>query len=230
MKQVADHYDEQPGLCVIINNMEFTHAAELTKQKKDVEDLHKLLNDLRFDVKIHPNLKAQEIIDKIDSYSRMQHKGVFFLVILSHGKLVENRAAVIGTDDQLVSIDELEHFFHATNCPSLRGVPKIFLIDACQGARPLSTSQIQKESGTDSEHFVIIYPSTRSVDGGSILTPAFVAATKKASHDTPFANIIQRVTSNAGQTVEVMYGLTREYYIKRYTIYYTVNAFYWFIL
>ena len=94
-----------------------------------------LFPNLGFDVNIHENLTGQGMIKKAESYSKMEHKGVLFFIILSHGLSVDGRHAVTGTDGKSVKIDKLESFFHTTNCNSLHGKPRIFMIDACRGSQ-----------------------------------------------------------------------------------------------
>ena len=238
---IVDQYNAPPGLCVIINNMIFTRAGNLSERQRDEDDLRELFSTLMFDVRVHQNLTAQEMTTEVESYSRMQHTGVFFLVILSHGTLSNNREAVLGTDDRSVPIHRLECFFHTSNCRSLREVPKIFLIDACRGnvremaysisgARTLSGNNIARsgstEPVTDSMHFMIIFASTYgnvayTTDNGSHLTQTFVTVMNEAGPDTPFKVIIQEVRDRVQtfadhQTVEAVERLTRNYFIKRY--------------
>ena len=98
---------------MIINNMVFKQGIHgLPEGKNDEDSLNVLFTTLGFDVSIHQNLTGREMINKVESYSRKEHKGVFFLVILSHGTLVNNRDAVIGTDNESVEIHYLESFFH----------------------------------------------------------------------------------------------------------------------
>lgn len=241
-----DPYDVQPGLCVIINNMQFKHGLhELPQGKKDEESLAVLFVTLGFDVKIHENLTAKEILHKVESYSKIEHQGVFFLVILSHGTLVKNVAAVTGTDGKLVTIHQLETFFHASKCRSLRGIPKMFLIDACRGncaekalnPEPTGSMATKRSSVslnsfaniepvTDSGDFLIVYASTYGNvayinSEGSQMTQAFVEVTNKANSGTSFTKIIHKVNaklqqSNSPQTVESWDRLPRDYFIKRY--------------
>jgi hypothetical protein len=224
------HYDT-PGLCVIINNMKFQDAKELPEGKEDEQDLAALFITLGFDVKIHENLTADEMVQKAKLYGRKKHRGAFFLIILSHGKVVYRKEAVLGTDCTPVTIHQLQTLFDATSCPSLRGVPKIFLINA-QKSKKVSTEatgsaatdfmivQVQvhvrvptqgKQASTESDH-----------DQGSTCTlaQAFVEATKKADPSTPFTEIIQRVKaaiqeSNSDQIVQLVDTLTCDYFIKR---------------
>lgn len=235
-------YEVQPGLCAIINNMISTSGNHLPAGKKDEESLYVLFKTLEFDVRIHRNLTAQGMIDKVQSYGRMKHTGVFFLIILSHGGLVDNKEVVTGTDCKPVEIRALECFFYATNCPSLHRVPKIFVIDACRGGKKESiykskdtdctatksamASQPSAVPGTDSGHFAILYASTYGnvayiTKNGSRLTQTFVRVTSEASLDKTFIQITQEVktriqASGVGQTAELVDRLNHAYYIKRY--------------
>ena len=220
--------------------MIFIKAENLSQRQRDEDNLRELFSTLLFDVRVHQNLTAQKMTSQLESYSKMQHTGVFFLVILSHGALSDNREAVLGTDDVSVPIHQLERLFHASNCRSLHEVPKIFLIDACRGnvremaysisgARTLSANNIAQparaEPVTDSMHFMIIFASTHgnvayTTNDGSHLTQTFVTVMNEAGPDTPFKLIIQEVRDRVQtfadhQTVETVERLTRDYFIKR---------------
>ena len=164
--------------------------------------------------------------------------------------LTKNRDAILGTDCKLVTVDQLETFFHAATCGSLCVVPKIFLIDACRGNRKEKVykseptggmvtknssenlrSLTRAPSATDSRDFLIVYASTNGKvaytddNKGSQMTQMFVKLTNEADINTPFTKIIQAVKANlqqadSPQTVESIDRLPRDYYIKRY-IYHT---------
>ena len=233
---------------MIINNMDFTRAASLPGGKKDEEKLVVLFSTLGFKVKIHQNLTGRKIVDTVKSYSAMQHSGAFFLVILSHGTSIDNKSAVLGTDSEAVVVQDLERSFYASNCNSLHGKPKIFLIDACRGSQeektfnPVSTSGMttkksstslrrldRVETRSDSADFLIVYAATDghvafTTDKGGYLTQAFVEVTSKADKTDSLQEIIRKVRvkvqyRNAHQTVESIDRLTRRYLIKRYFIY-----------
>ena len=221
-------YDVEPGLCVIINNMEFTRAPRLPGGKKDEEKLAVLFTTLGFEVKTHRNLTGKEISNTVESYSTRKHSGAFFLAILSHGTSIDNRPAVLGTDRTAVVVSNLEHFFYASKCKSLKGIPKIFLIDACRGGQkenafhPLDSAATQ----SDSADFLIIHAAADgnaafTTDEGSYLTQMFVEVTLKADKADSLRDIVTRVGHkiqylNARQTVESTNRLTHKYLIKRY--------------
>ena len=228
--------------------MEFTEAASLPGGKKDKKQLEVLFTALGFKVKIHQNLTGKKIVDTVKSYGDMQHSGAFFLIILSHGTSINNKPAVAGTDSEAVVVQDLERFFYASNCNSLSGKPKIFLIDACRGGKEEKTFNPTSASGmttktsdtslkrqdstatrSDSLDFFIIYAATDgnvsfATPEGSILTQAFVKVISKADETDSLTDIITKVRvkvqgCNAHQTVESIDRLTCKYLIKRYYIY-----------
>ena len=138
MNEILDEeYKCGPGKCVIINNMVFKKGKNLQLLgQKDENNLKLLFVMLGFEVEVHQNLTTEMMKETIESYSKMKHDGAFVLVILSHGN---KNDTVSGTDDDKVDDDKngvqvatLESYFHDQH-PSLHGVPKIFIIDACRG-------------------------------------------------------------------------------------------------
>ena len=238
---------------MIINNMDFMYAHKLPAAKRDEEHLKVLFTFLGFEVEVHLNLTGMEMKDKIKSYSEMSHTGVFVLIILSHGTLVNNKDAVIGTDGVSVEIHQLERLFYAINCPSLCEIPKIFIIDACRGFRHEITYAPTDKSitamdlgestshthldiaahGTNSSHFAILYASTHgnvayTTNSGRYLTQTFVAVVAEASPGKTLIEITQEVKTriqadNAGQTTELVDRLNRAYYIKRFVLIYIIT-------
>ena len=53
----------------------------------------------------------------------------FICCILSHGAV----GAIYGTDGKTVPIKDLTDYFTPANCSTLRGKPKLFFVQACQG-------------------------------------------------------------------------------------------------
>jgi hypothetical protein len=238
-------YHIQPGLCVIINNTDFKNGKNLPGGEEDEQGLFKLFFSLRFEVKIHRNLTASEMVHKVESYSKLEHKGAFFLIILSHGTVVREKEAIVGTDGKPVMTKDIESFFHATKCRTLREMPKIFLIDACRGdqqervySEPLSDDRsrlVSKSAGQnprdrrvpklDTSDFYLVYASTHghvayTTQRGSRLTQTFIKVTNEAADDETITEIIRKVRArveiHGKQMVESVDRLPRDYFIKRY--------------
>ena len=216
--------------------MKFQNARELPEGKEGEQDLAALFITLGFDVKIHENLTAEEMVQKAKSHGQKQHRGAFFLIILSHGKVVDHQEADVGTDCKPVTIHELQTFFSAIACPSLCGVPKIFLIDAHQDSQQLQASI--ELTGSATTEFMIVHASIQrnevstdqdqdqDQDATCTLAQAFVEATNEADPSTPFTEIIERVKatvqgSNPDQVVKTVDTLTCNYFIKRYLYLFT---------
>ena len=182
--------------------------------KEDVEALKKFFSNLQFTVEVHPNLNAHFMRKHVEEYSQMKHKGVFILIILSHGGEGD---VVYGTDIGEVKVHELQEYFHTTKCASLAGVPKVFLIDACRGgnhekvhmhrvARGLSNTSYHSVKGiTDSADFMTVYASTHgnvaymhtngSGKSGSYFTQTLVEVMEEADENKEFNEIITEVRS-----------------------------------
>ena len=227
-------YKCDPGLCVIMNNVEFNSSQlrELTGGKRDEKDLKKLFKKLGFTVMVHQNLTAEKMKSTAKGYSRMTHCGVFFLIILSHGGEGD---VVYGTDGKKVEVHQLKELFYARNCPSLAGIPKIFMIDACRGSRneeihhlktrSATKSPNHKGSVTDSADVYTIFASTQGTTAvidpiqGSHLTQSFVDAIKDADCGKKFEEIMTEVKGHIharkAQTAETNSTFTKFYYIKR---------------
>ena len=224
-------------------NFDSPNFKDLDGGKEDEQELHVLFGLLLgFDIKVHQNLKAEEIHSTVEGYSRKDHKGrPFILIILSHGGEGD---VVYGTDGVEVGVHQLQRLFYSTNCPSLAGVPKVFFIDACRGeqsegiykpqqATPKSTSMVNKNGGsassTDSVDFAIVFASTRGNvacmrnsinEQGSYFTQTLVQVITEADVDKNFLEIIREVARRVQefqvQTVENQTTFTKEYYIKRF--------------
>ncbi|XP_029462106.1 caspase-8 isoform X2 [Rhinatrema bivittatum] len=129
------------GICLIINNHNFEKARlEIPKLQNlrnrngtdiDAEDLRSVFTMLHFKPEVHQDLTAQGILKTLNKYSTRNHQAsdCFVCCILSHG----DKGVIFGTDGQEVPIPKLTTFFSSSNCPSLAGKPKVFIIQACQG-------------------------------------------------------------------------------------------------
>ncbi len=239
--EVIIEYRGRQGLCVIINNIEFQNFDHIECGDTDAKRLQVLFTMLDFEVAVHNNLTAAQIIAKVKFYSQETHKGIFVLALLSHGK----EDVIAGSDDQLVEIKQLAEFFYASNCPTLIDIPKIFIIDACRGGATETLHSINSTCCTKSSladesslsikynevsntgDFVFVFGTTYGhkayfhEEEGSTFTKAFCKIVTKAHPDLSFHQILLNVNQTlakekAKQTVEVVYrGMKKDYYIKR---------------
>ncbi|NWV62429.1 CASP8 protein, partial [Malurus elegans] len=141
------------GYCLILNNHIFKNPRynrEGTLQ--DGEALKKVFNWLQFETVEYMNLEGKKIREKVKEYSKKDHRNMdcFVCFILSHGE----KDKIKGVDDECVNIEDLISCFTGTNCPSLAGKPKVFIIQACQGmsrhrsvtVEPDSTGHLEEDA------------------------------------------------------------------------------------
>ncbi|KAM7401186.1 hypothetical protein PAMA_005397 [Pampus argenteus] len=150
--------DSQPvGLCVIINNENFTDGSAREGTDKDARNLAEVFSWLRFRVLMCKD-QTKDQMDRtlkcfaslgdvsqlqefnveewsgsgfIDLQEAPKHGDAFICCVLSHG----SRGVVSGIDKKPLHVKEITRAFKATDDSALTGKPKVFLIQACQGCR-----------------------------------------------------------------------------------------------
>uniref|UniRef100_A0A3Q3N6V3 Caspase-8-like n=1 Tax=Mastacembelus armatus TaxID=205130 RepID=A0A3Q3N6V3_9TELE len=106
--------DSDPvGLCVIINNENFTDCSDKPKRRHGTNE----------DAGINPPEQLQQ-------FSPPKHGDAFICCVLSHGA----KGQVCGIDWKRLDIKQITRTFKATNTSALTDKPKVFLIQACQGS------------------------------------------------------------------------------------------------
>ncbi|NWW31472.1 CASP9 protein, partial [Panurus biarmicus] len=129
------------GHCLILNNVNFSRDSGLsTREGSDIdcEKLERRFKALHFTVLTRRDLKAQEMVLELLKLSRQDHSALdcCIVVILSHGcqtSHIQFPGGVYGTDGKPIPIEKIVNYFNGSNCPSLRGKPKLFFIQACGG-------------------------------------------------------------------------------------------------
>ncbi|KAK2509248.1 hypothetical protein MC885_013072 [Smutsia gigantea] len=160
------------GLCLIINNVNFSLNSGLsprTGSNIDCEKLQRCFSSLHFMVEVEYDLTAQQMVQAFMELARQDHSALdcCVVVILSHGCEASHRqlpGAVYGTDGCSVSIEKTVNIFNGAHCPSLGGKPKLFFIQACGGEQKdpgfevTSTSSEDRTPGDDTESDSIPFP------------------------------------------------------------------------
>ncbi|NXY06016.1 CASP8 protein, partial [Pteruthius melanotis] len=154
------------GYCLILNNHIFKNPLynrEGTLQ--DGEAVKRVFKWLQFETVEYMNLEGRKIKETVKEYSKKDHRNMdcFVCFILSHGE----KDKVKGIDDVCVNIEDLVSCFTGTNCPSLAGKPKVFIIQACQGSLGHPSVTVEPDS---SEHLEVdATPLTSIPDKADIL-------------------------------------------------------------
>ncbi|NWR29637.1 CASP9 protein, partial [Tachuris rubrigastra] len=139
--QVYELKADPCGHCLILNNVTFSRDSHLSTRvgsDLDCEKLERRFKALHFDVLTRRDLKAQEMVLELQKLARRDHSTLdcCIVVILSHGcqtSHIQFPGGVYGTDGKPIPIEKIVNYFNGSNCPSLRGKPKLFFIQACGG-------------------------------------------------------------------------------------------------
>uniref|UniRef100_A0A8C3K0J3 Caspase 9 n=1 Tax=Calidris pygmaea TaxID=425635 RepID=A0A8C3K0J3_9CHAR len=139
--QVYELKADPCGHCLILNNVDFSRDSDLSIRvgsNVDCKKLEKRFKSLSFNVLTRQNLKAQEMVSELQKLAQQDHGALdcCIVVILSHGCQTSHNqfpGGVYGTDGKPIPIEKIVNYFNGSNCPSLRGKPKLFFIQACGG-------------------------------------------------------------------------------------------------
>ena len=109
---------------------ERVHLTTRTGADEDSRNLVDLFTQLKFQVEVHSDLTAQTMESALLTMSLVDHSeyDAFVCCILTHGEL----GVVYTSDCREVVILSITNFFTDANCPTLRGKPRLFFIQACQ--------------------------------------------------------------------------------------------------
>ncbi|NWI00811.1 CASP8 protein, partial [Tichodroma muraria] len=154
------------GYCLILNNHIFKnplHNREGTLQ--DGEAVKKVFKWLQFETVEYMDLEGKKIYETVKEYSKKDHRNMdcFVCFIFSHGE----KDKIKGVDDECINIEDLVSCFTGTNCPSLAGKPKVFIIQACQGSVRHPSVTVESDSSGHLE--VDASPLTSIPDKADIL-------------------------------------------------------------
>ncbi|NXA41838.1 CASP9 protein, partial [Eudromia elegans] len=155
--QVYDLKSDPCGYCLILNNVHFSQDSGLSTRagsNVDCEKLEKRFRSLHFDVMTRQDLVAQEMVGELQKLARSDHsaRDCCLVVILSHGcqtSHIQFPGGIYGTDGKAIPVEKIVNYFNGSNCPSLRGKPKLFFIQACGGEQKDQGFEVESDSRGD---------------------------------------------------------------------------------
>ncbi|NXI94199.1 CASP9 protein, partial [Psophia crepitans] len=171
------------GHCLILNNVSFSRASNLSAREGsdvDCKKLEKRFKALSFNVLTRRDLKAQDMVSELQELAQQDHGalGCCVVVILSHGcqtSHIQFPGGIYGTDGKAIPIEKIVNYFNGSHCPSLRGKPKLFFIQACGGEQRDRGFVVDSDSPGD------------EAPGGSLESDASPFQTPSADADEPDA-------------------------------------------
>lgn len=211
------------GVAVIFNQNVFI-ASERKKRNGSDRDRNRLQDalqqNLQFDVRISQDRKFEEIIYELKQVAKEDHSNNDCLLIafMTHG--TGEALASYNRDFELESVIDI---FSDARCPTLKGKPRIFLIQSCRGDKePKEINEtLHYENNCVREDFLIVRStmpgckSYRDPDNGSWFIQQFctqVEMNKKKRIDlmqllhhvnAAVNNISANDTANNSQTVSI---------------------------
>ncbi|XP_063354572.1 caspase-8 [Pelmatolapia mariae] len=201
---------EKRGICLIVNNYNFSNSSQLKKREGtevDQKCLQSVFQWLGFKVESHHDCDTNEMISVFKELGKRDHSQFDCVVccVLSHG--VEG--SVYGVDGSTVKISDLTDLFNGLNCPSLVGKPKLFFIQACQGNSEQQAVFIESDSSAYSFHWTDAIKAKEGIpDSADFLlgmaTVPFHVSFRERTNGTWF---IQSLCQNLVQMVPREYDL-----------------------
>ncbi|KAM7407403.1 hypothetical protein PAMA_003229 [Pampus argenteus] len=196
---------EKRGICLIVNNYDFTESKKTLKKREgtmvDERNLHAVFEWLGFETEIQKDCKREEMLSVIRELASKNHSQMDCLVccVLSHGL----EQGVYGVDGLTVELQELMEPFTGSQCSSLAKKPKLFFIQACQGTREQEPVYIEADGPTegsvcsDAQLASETIPSAADFLLGVATVPSFVSF-RQRKHGTWY---IQSLCQNLVQMV-----------------------------
>ncbi|NXD28235.1 CASP8 protein, partial [Spelaeornis formosus] len=154
------------GYCLILNNHIFKNPIDNREGTlQDGEAVKRVFKWLQFETVQYMDLEGKKLYETVKEYSKKDHRNMdcFVCFIFSHGE----KDKIKGVDGECVNIEDLVSCFTGTNCPSLAGKPKVFIIQACQGSGHHPSVTVQPDSSGHLE--VDASPLTSIPDKADIL-------------------------------------------------------------
>ncbi|XP_048056545.1 caspase-8-like [Megalobrama amblycephala] len=147
MREVSQYKIAQipRGVCVIINNVNFKNMSERRGSDEDQKYLTRVFRWLGFVVVEHRNKTAAEMKNLLEELGKTVDGDCFVCCVLSHGV----QEGVCGSDDGVVSVDEIREPFNGITCKNLAGKPKLFFIQACRGRKHQDPVEVQADAPED---------------------------------------------------------------------------------
>lgn len=120
------------GIALIFNHeiYMFNFLKRRFGTEKDRDRLKNILELLGFEVIVFENLSSAKIFEELNKVASLNHSDSDCLVItvLTHGSRDS-----LNSFDGAYSLRDMTKLFNDENCPSLKGKPRLFFIQACRG-------------------------------------------------------------------------------------------------
>ncbi|XP_042222826.1 caspase-like [Homarus americanus] len=135
-----------------------THNTLKVRPKKclcvsdGVDSCRRLFSHLGFEVTIGRDLRTQSILQSLQLIAAMDHRECDGLVVMvmTHGTTsTEANREVVWVPDDEINTEDIWRSFTPDLCPSLKGKPKLFFFQVCQGEGADEGVQLQHQDNDE---------------------------------------------------------------------------------
>ncbi|XP_078574173.1 caspase-3-like [Branchiostoma floridae x Branchiostoma japonicum] len=186
------------GIAVIINNIHFEDMADRGGAEGDTGRLQEAFESLGFTVMTFSDLDHSKMVATIKDQAKADHSNYdcFACCIMSHG----TTGKVFSSDDVGLDICDLMKLFNANKCPSLKGKPKLFFIQACQGRKTQGKESIEGDLDATPNDDVPLNVICHDADFflGLAAVPGYV--TKRGKDGAPYVHHLAEMLKVYGPT------------------------------
>ncbi|KAK2587623.1 hypothetical protein KPH14_003748 [Odynerus spinipes] len=143
------------GLARIFSHETFSLPLKTRKGTRvDVDRLKSLLQNFGFQVEVRMNYSKKNILEELLQVSKLDHSNneCLAIFVLTHGF-----PDMLSADDDFYNVSELWSPFTKERCPSLKGKPKLFFIQACRGESERLKEVREIRKTPDESDFLIAY-------------------------------------------------------------------------
>ncbi|XP_019617892.1 PREDICTED: caspase-3-like [Branchiostoma belcheri] len=181
------------GVAVIINNIRFEDMEEREGAERDTDRLREAFESLGFTARTFIDLDHAKMVATMKDQGKADHSNhdCFVCCIMSHGTM----GKVFSSDDVGIDICELMKPVNAKKCPSLKGKPKLFFIQACQGEKILRTERFDNEHDVKPVPFICIEADFFL---GLATVPGYVA--RRDEDGAPYVKHLAKLLKEFGPT------------------------------
>ncbi|XP_052862873.1 caspase-7-like [Anopheles cruzii] len=124
------------GVVIILNQMQFDDAPYREGSDKDRDDIGKCFSKLGFEVRIYDDPTQDKVFEILKDVSEEDHtdNDCLVVIVMTHGE----KGTLMAADTHApyrppYKVARLWERFVGNGCPTLRGKPKMFFIQACRG-------------------------------------------------------------------------------------------------
>ncbi|XP_048051507.1 caspase b-like [Megalobrama amblycephala] len=160
---------QRKRLALLITNIKFS-VKEYNRDgaERDEENMKWLLEALGYRVEKYTNLTGQvhAAVRNFAASPDHQDSDSTFVVIMSHGNIIENKDAILGVNyhhqqnpKDYFFVDDIFNHLNSVKCHDLIDKPKVILIQACRGAHTGGV-EIQSDAIVHIEKDFISFKST----------------------------------------------------------------------